>query len=86
MVHTVKGFSIVTEAEIDVFWNSLALLLVTHIFMLLRLPVVSPCVKCPSSSLAVFLVLKAVSGPPWWPSGCDCAPSAGAWVQFRVND
>ena len=24
VIHTVKGFSIVSEAEIDVFWNSLA--------------------------------------------------------------
>ena len=24
MVHTVKGFSIVNEAEVDVFWNYLA--------------------------------------------------------------
>ena len=25
MIHTIKGFSIVYEAEVDVFWNSLAL-------------------------------------------------------------
>ena len=25
VIHTVKGFSIVNEAEVDVFWNSLAL-------------------------------------------------------------
>ena len=24
VIHTVKGFSIVNEAEVDVFWNSLA--------------------------------------------------------------
>ena len=24
LIHTVKGFSIVNEAEVDVFWNSLA--------------------------------------------------------------
>ena len=24
VIHTVKGFSIVSEAEVDVFWNSLA--------------------------------------------------------------
>ena len=26
MIHTVKGFSSVNEAEVDVFWNSLAFL------------------------------------------------------------
>ena len=24
VIHTVKGFSVVNEAEVDVFWNSLA--------------------------------------------------------------
>ena len=28
MVHTAKGFGIVNKAEIDVFWNSLAFLMI----------------------------------------------------------
>ena len=28
VIHTVKGFGIVKKAEVDVFWNSLAFLLI----------------------------------------------------------
>ena len=30
VIHTVKGFGIVNKAEIDVFWNSLAFLMIQH--------------------------------------------------------
>ena len=28
MIHTVKGFGIVNKAEVDIFWNSLAFLMI----------------------------------------------------------
>ena len=30
VVHTVKGFSVFNEAEVDVFWNSLAFSMIQH--------------------------------------------------------
>ena len=31
VIHTVKGFGIVNKAEIDIFWNSLAFLMIQRI-------------------------------------------------------
>ena len=31
VIHTVKGFGILNKAEIDVFWNSLAFLMIQHV-------------------------------------------------------
>ena len=28
VVHTIKGFGVVNKAEVDIFWNSLALLMI----------------------------------------------------------
>ena len=41
VIHTVKGFNIVNEAEVDVFWNSLAFSMIQHmlaIWSLVPLP------------------------------------------------
>ena len=35
VIHTIKGFSIVNKAEIDVFWNSLAFLMIQLLLLLL---------------------------------------------------
>ena len=45
MIHTVKGFGIVNKAEIDVFWNSLAFLIIQQmlaIWSLVPLPFLKP--------------------------------------------
>ena len=45
VIHTVKGFGIVNKAEIDVFWNSLAFLMIQRmlaIWSLVPLPFLKP--------------------------------------------
>ena len=34
VIHTVKGFSIVNEAEVDVFWNSLAFFMIQYMLVI----------------------------------------------------
>ena len=33
VIHTVKGFSVVNEAEVDVFWDSLAFSVYNNVYM-----------------------------------------------------
>ena len=52
VIHTVKGFSIVIKAEIDVFWNSLAFSMIHRmlaIWSLVPLPFLNPAWTCESS-------------------------------------
>ena len=55
VIHTVKGFSIVNEAKVDVFWNSLALSMIQQmlaIWSLVPLPFLNP--ACTSRSFWVM--------------------------------
>ena len=56
VIHIVKGFGIVSKAEIDVFWNSLAFLMIKWmlpIWSLVPLPFLKP-VWTPESSLFTY--------------------------------
>ena len=61
VIHTVKGFGIVSKAEVDVFWNSLAFSVIHHmlaIWSLVPLP---------------FLNLTYTSGSSWFTYCCNLA-------------
>ena len=49
MIHTVKGFSVVSEAEVDVFWNSLVFSMIQQmlsVLSLVPLPFLHPACTC----------------------------------------
>ena len=52
VIHTIKGFGVVNKAEVDVFWNSLALSMIQQmlaIWSLVTLPFLNPAWTCGSS-------------------------------------
>ena len=54
VIHTVKGFSVVNEAEVDVFWNSLAFSMVQRMLAIwspVPLPFLNPACTSGSSRL-----------------------------------
>ena len=88
VIHTVKGFSIVTKAEVDVFWNSLAFSMFQWMFAiwsLAPLPFLKPAWTSGSSQFTVHVLLK----PGWrilsitllaWDE-CKCAV---VWAFFGI--
>ena len=58
VIHTVKGFSIVNEAEVDVFWNSLDFSMIQQMLVicsLVPLPFLNPARIC---KFLVHVLLK----------------------------
>ena len=80
VIHTVKGFGIVNKAEIDVFWNSLAFLMIQRmlaIWPLVPLPFLKPAWTSGSSRLmycwslawrilSITLLACEMSAIVWW--------------------
>ena len=59
VIHIVKGFSVVNEAEVDVFWNSLAFSMIQWmlaVWSLVPLPFLNP--SWTSGSFLVYILLK----------------------------
>ena len=80
VIHTVKGFSVVNEAKVDVFWNSLAFSMIQRmlaIWSLVPLPFLNPAFTSRSSRvmycwslawriLSITLLACEMSAIVWW--------------------
>ena len=73
VIHTAKGFSIVNEAKVGVFWNSLAFSVTQHAF-LLRRSVVSNSLRPCGLQPARLLCPWGFSRQEYW-SVLPCPPS-----------
>ena len=63
VIHTLKGFSIVSEAEVDVFWNSFAFSMIQQmlaIWSLVPLPFPNPDCTSGSSQFRYVVVLLEI--------------------------